>query len=101
MDSMAIAIDNMIEEIKKPVDSEINGSARKAELQSIKQTAIDCKELIVERQKLESKKTKTTQEGSQSDSQSKQYWWKNMTITDKDKERYKFWEDMWNGEYES
>lgn len=53
MDSMAIAIENMIEEIKKPVDSEINGSARKAELQSIKQTAIDCKELIVERQKLE------------------------------------------------
>ena len=43
----------MIQEIKKPVDSEINGSARKAELQSIKQTAIDCKELIVERQKLE------------------------------------------------
>jgi len=53
MESMAIAIENMIEEIKKPVDSEINGSARKAELQSIKQTAIDCKELIVERQKLE------------------------------------------------
>ncbi len=50
---MAIAIDNMIEEIKKPVDSEVNGSARKAELQSIKQTAIDCKELIIERQKLE------------------------------------------------
>jgi len=46
MDSMAIAI-------KKPVDSEVNGSARKAELQSIKQTAIDCKELIIERQKLE------------------------------------------------
>ena len=43
----------MIEEIKKPVDSEVNGSARKAELQSIKQTAIDCKELIIERQKLE------------------------------------------------
>ena len=53
MDSMAIAIDNMIEEIKKPVDAEVNGSARKAELQSIKQTAIDCKELIIERQKLE------------------------------------------------
>ena len=53
MDSMAIAIDNMIDEIKKPVDPEINGSARKAELQSIKQTAIDCKELIVERQRLE------------------------------------------------
>tara|TARA_R100001440_G_scaffold16880_1_gene28562 strand:+ start:11383 stop:11673 length:291 start_codon:yes stop_codon:yes gene_type:complete len=53
MKSMEVAIDNMIEEIKKPVDSEINGSARKAELQSIKQTAIDCKELLVERQKLE------------------------------------------------
>jgi hypothetical protein len=43
----------MIEEIRKPVDPEINGSARKAELQSIKQTAVDCKELIIERQKLE------------------------------------------------
>ena len=53
MDSMAVAIDNMIEEIKRPVDSEITGSARKAELQSIKQTAVDCKELIIERQKLE------------------------------------------------
>jgi len=53
MDSMAVAINNMIDEIKKPVDPEINGSARKAELQSIKQTAIDCKELIVERQRLE------------------------------------------------
>lgn len=52
MESMEIAIDNMIEEIKKPVDPEINGSARKAELQSIKQTATDCKELIVERQRL-------------------------------------------------
>ena len=53
MDAMAIAIDNMIEEVKKPVDQEITGSARKAELQSVKQTAIDCKELIIERQKLE------------------------------------------------
>tara|TARA_R100001510_G_scaffold44311_1_gene40853 strand:- start:149 stop:385 length:237 start_codon:yes stop_codon:yes gene_type:complete len=50
---MAVAINNMIEEIKRPVDSEITGSARKAELQSIKQTAVDCKELIIERQKLE------------------------------------------------
>lgn len=50
---MAVAIDNMIEEIKRPVDSEVSGSARKAELQSIKQTAVDCKELIIERQKLE------------------------------------------------
>jgi len=53
MDSMQVAIDNMIDEIKKPVDPEAGGSARKAELQSIKQTAIDCKELIIERQKLE------------------------------------------------
>ena len=53
MNSMEEAIDNMIEEIKKPVDPDINGSARKAELQSIKQTATDCKELIIERQRLE------------------------------------------------
>ena len=53
MRSMEVAIDNMIEEVKKPVDPEINGSARKAELQSIKQTATDCKELIIERQRLE------------------------------------------------
>ena len=53
MKSMEIAIDNMIEEVKKPVDPEAGGSARKAELQSIKQTAVDCKELLVERQRLE------------------------------------------------
>ena len=53
MDSMAIAINNMIEEIKKPVDPEAGGSARKAELQAVKQTAVDCKELIIERQRLE------------------------------------------------
>jgi hypothetical protein len=53
MKSMEVAIDNMIDEVKKPVDPEINGSARKAELQSIKQTATDCKELIIERQRLE------------------------------------------------
>ena len=53
MSSMEVAINNMIEEVKKPVDPEAGGSARKAELQSIKQTAIDCKELLVERQRLE------------------------------------------------
>jgi hypothetical protein len=52
MISMEEAINNMIEEVRKPIDQEINGSARKAELQSVKQTAVDCKELIVERQKL-------------------------------------------------
>jgi hypothetical protein len=34
MRSMEIAINNMIEEVKKPVDPEINGSARKAEADS-------------------------------------------------------------------
>ena len=53
MRSMEVAIKNMIEEVKKPVDPEAGGAARKAELQSIKQTAVDCKELIIERQRLE------------------------------------------------
>ena len=39
--------------MKTPVDPEAGGAARKAELQSIKQTATDCKELIIERQRLE------------------------------------------------
>jgi len=64
MRSMEEAIDNMIEEIRKPVDPEINGSARKAELQSIKQTAIDCKELLVERQRLEQMMKDLTIEGN-------------------------------------
>jgi len=53
MRSMEVAIDNMIEEVKKPVDPDLSGSGRKAELQSIKQTATDCKELLIERQRLE------------------------------------------------
>jgi len=53
MMSMEVAINNMIEEVKKPVDPELSGAGRKAELSSIKQTAIDCKELLVERQRLE------------------------------------------------
>ena len=51
--AMEIAIENMIQEIQKPVDQELSGSQRKAELQSIKQTAIDAKELIIEREKLQ------------------------------------------------
>ncbi len=47
------AINNMIIEIEKPVDSEVTGSARKAELASIKQTAMDAKELLVVRQDIE------------------------------------------------
>ena len=64
MRSMEVAINNMIEEIKKPVDQDITGSARKAELQSIKQTAVDCKELIIERQRLEEMITKLNDTGS-------------------------------------
>jgi len=64
MRSMETAINNMIDEVKKPVDPDINGSARKAELQSIKQTATDCKELIVERQRLEQMIKDLTNNGS-------------------------------------
>ncbi len=53
MKSMEVAISKMIDEVKKPVDPEAGGAARKAELQSIKQTATDCKELLAERQRLE------------------------------------------------
>jgi cell shape-determining protein MreC len=53
LSSMEHAIDNMIQEIRKPVDQELSGSQRKAELQSIKQTAVDAKDLIQERQRLE------------------------------------------------
>lgn len=51
--AMEQAIRNMTAEIQKPVDQELTGSARKAELQAIKDTALACKELIIERQKLE------------------------------------------------
>jgi len=64
MDAMAIAISNMIEEVKKPVDQDVNGSARKAELQSVKQTAVDCKELIRERQSLEQMVKELSENGS-------------------------------------
>ena len=47
LSSMEVAINNMIDEIRKPVDGELSGSQRKAELQSIKQTATDAKELLI------------------------------------------------------
>jgi hypothetical protein len=47
------AINNIIEEVQKPVDEELSGSQRKAELQSIKQSVIDARELLQERQRLE------------------------------------------------
>ena len=53
MDAMAEAIRNITEEIKKPVDADLTGSGRRAELKSIKESALDAKELITEYQKLE------------------------------------------------
>ncbi len=46
------AIENTTSEVARGVDPETTGSARKAELQSIKQAALDARELIVEHQKL-------------------------------------------------
>jgi hypothetical protein len=53
LQSTEIAINNMIEEIKKPVDAELNGSGRKAELASIKQATSDAKDMLVMRQEIE------------------------------------------------
>lgn len=67
MKSMEIAIDNMITEIRKPVDQELSGSQRKAELQSIKQTAVDARELLQERQRLEGLIKELSDSGNMSD----------------------------------
>lgn len=53
LEATEVAINNMIAELKKPIDPELNGSGRKAELASVKQTAIDAKELLVVRQEIE------------------------------------------------
>ncbi len=53
LESTEVAIQNMISEIRKPVDPDLTGSQRKAELQSIKQTAVDAKEMLQIRQQLE------------------------------------------------
>ena len=54
LESMEGAIRNMEEEIKKPVDPDLTGSSRKAELQAIKQTASDCKDMF--RMRMETEK---------------------------------------------
>jgi hypothetical protein len=64
MMSMQDAIDNMIEEIRKPVDPEAGGAARKAELQSIKQTAVDCQELIKKYAELDDMKKQMADTGT-------------------------------------
>lgn len=53
IEAMEQAIHNMTEELKKPVDPELTGAARKSELSALRDTALACKELIVERQRLE------------------------------------------------
>lgn len=53
LESTESAIENLINEIRKPVDPELSGSGRKAELQAIKQTAVDAKEMLQIRQGLE------------------------------------------------
>jgi replicative DNA helicase len=63
MESMEVAIDNMIQEVRHPIAKDITGSARKAELQSVKMTATDCKELLVERQKLHQMVTELRESG--------------------------------------
>jgi len=50
--AMEDAITNMTEELRKPPDQELTGSQRKSELQSYKEVAISCKDLIIERQRL-------------------------------------------------
>jgi hypothetical protein len=52
MSSMEVAINNMIDEVRRPVDPEASGAGRKAELQSVKQTAVDCQDLIKKYQEL-------------------------------------------------
>jgi hypothetical protein len=64
MMSMQDAIDNMIDEIRKPVDPEAGGAARKAELQSIKQTAMDCQELIKKYAELDDMKKQMADTGT-------------------------------------
>ena len=68
LDSMDYAINNMIQEIRKPVDQDLSGSQRKAELQSIKQTAVDARELLQERQRLEQIIKELKQTGNIADS---------------------------------
>jgi hypothetical protein len=67
MSSMEEAINNMIDEVKRPVDQEVVGSARKAELQSVKQTAVDCQELIRKYQELSQMYKELNETGGVSD----------------------------------
>jgi len=50
--AMEDAINHMTEELRKKPDGELTGSQRRSELQSYKEVAVSCKELIQERQRL-------------------------------------------------
>ena len=52
MEAMEDAIRHMTKEVAKVPDETLSGSQRRSELQSYKETALSCKELIMERQKL-------------------------------------------------
>lgn len=52
IEAMEDAIRNMTQELKKSPDQDLSGSARRAELASYKETALACKELILERQRM-------------------------------------------------
>jgi len=49
------AIDSYISDIRRGVSADAEGSARKNELQSIKEAFMNCKDLIVEYEKLEAR----------------------------------------------
>lgn len=63
MSSMEVAINNMIDEVRRPVDPEASGAGRKAELQSVKQTAVDCQDLIKKYQELADMKKELASSG--------------------------------------
>lgn len=65
--AMEGAIRNMIEEIQKPVDPELTGSGRKAELQSIKQTASDAKDMFKMRMDVENMLNELRENGDMGD----------------------------------
>lgn len=52
-ESVAYALSNLISEIRKPVDEELSGSARKAELQSIAIATTDARDMLKTLQELD------------------------------------------------
>jgi queuine/archaeosine tRNA-ribosyltransferase len=68
LEAMETAIRTMVQEIQKPVDPDISGSARKAELQSIKQTAQDCRDMFRMRMEVENMLNEIRQGGDIEDS---------------------------------